>query len=63
MIESLGDKNAATRPFCGSEGAAADALDHENPQVIPEGAGPVNPLFLSLIFSFAVLRLFVGASR
>jgi hypothetical protein len=28
-----GRQNAATRPFCGSEGAAADALDHENPQV------------------------------
>ena len=31
--------------------------------VIPEGAGPVNPRFLHLIFLLAVLRLFVGASR
>ena len=30
--------------------------------VIPEGAGPVNPLFLFLIFLLAVLRLPVGAS-
>jgi hypothetical protein len=31
--------------------------------VIPEGAGPVNPLFLLLIFSLGVVRLLVGASR
>jgi len=29
--------------------------------LIPEGAGPVNPLFLVVIFLLAVLRLLVGA--
>ena len=29
--------------------------------VIPEGARPVNPLFLLLIFLFVVLRLLLGA--
>jgi hypothetical protein len=32
-------------------------------QVIPVGAGPVNPLFLLLIFFLGVVRLLVGASR
>jgi RNA-directed DNA polymerase len=30
---------------------------------IPEGAGPVNPLFLVVIFLLAVLRLLVGAPK
>jgi hypothetical protein len=32
-------------------------------QVIPEGAGPVNPLVLVVDLSFGVLRRFLGASR
>jgi hypothetical protein len=33
----------------------------ENTSVIPEGAGPVNPQFVVLIFVLAVLRQLVGA--
>jgi hypothetical protein len=32
-------------------------------QVIPEGAGPVNPVVLVVDLSFGVLRRFLGASR
>jgi hypothetical protein len=42
---------------------APEALPPEFVQVIPEGAGPVNPPSLWLIFLLAVLRLLVGASR
>jgi hypothetical protein len=38
-------------------------MPRANEQVIPEGAGPVNPLFLVVIFLLAVLRLLVGAPK
>jgi hypothetical protein len=61
VIGPPGSNNTATDT--GSRGSTLATQGAPEPQVIPEGAGPVNPRSLWLIFLLAVLRLLVGASR
>jgi transposase len=61
------DAEAAARAVLSGAATAvpktADGTVEMIRQVIPEGAGPVNPLVLVVDLSFGVLRRFLGASR